>query len=1068
MAINLIDKITNRENLYWAWEKTKFFYKPGDVWFDEIEIAGFEANLEQEFNSIIKDIRKGNYLLHKIKPIGFPKSPDNEGNLRTRQTFWVSVRDQVTWIAIINIIGPYLDEQMPFWSYGNRLYISVFYDKDDAGNKAIRFGHYRNTSKHLLRKWNQSWPMFRKHIALTIKKMCNQPLDADEKELEETNRLIRLKQLHCGYLDDGFWNRKKSTDIFWASIDFEKFYPSAKIQTVRENIIEYLPQDQINEIFLALIKSLTTFEIDSSGWNSEDLKKSLQIESTVFENIPTGLFAAHFLANILLLKTDLFAHKAILERGNIAHFRFVDDHIILCDNFEDLTEWIELYKEELDKHTTGAKINYEKTEPSALKEFLVGSEDDNLFSKQKDEAIKSCKLDPEYPSPLMTQTLAKISKINETEFDLLDNDDKDRFIADIEHLLLAEFNEQEIRKDTRLSFAATILTRLVPKIIIDNSEIIKAETDLANLSFDLVDKTKKARLDQEEEQQFLDVIIDLKKKIGYLNSVLEKRYDLLYEKTYKILQKVVYENFDKVRLWNRAMEFCFNTGYNGVGKLFELIDKLANEKKASKLTLIFIESLILQVLSNLALRAAKNITDPNTTHLQKNKSQLFLESLNEPEFLQRIKKTDGKFYHTKAINLFEKTLEVVHFTINENSKISFVDSSIANSQLPVETYDYYSSNVSSWIWWFNAKLSLDYYSPSKLWLESINKIPFDNSVSISLALLYPKSIPFHVFSKLENSITNDGWLFDLIKNNDPSALKNYTTFPRVVTVFDKLMPLSNYLTLYDWNIWLETLEMNLHNKYYKNDQGYYDTRISEWTSLEIVRQITELLIPKLEEPTFGDEEITDLKYVHPNNYLIPDEWVTEPAIPFSWHEWERISLNTIKLNNIENFIKDERFSPVTLDPFGQEDAVESAILGIGALLTCLLSRDFNLPAYWNSDGHRRAWLNLIYSKLKATHISSLTKQLLDSIFSKRNKETRLLNIFFPDLEREYEFSEDTLIDPPEITTLKELSKFIAASQKVLKSYRLNIQDNMPRQLIPVSLKQLTQQYQPYKDEEEQP
>jgi len=145
--------------------------------------------------------------------------------------------------------------------------------------------------------------------------------------------------------------------------------------------------------------------------------------------------------------------------------------------------------------------------------------------------------------------------------------------------------------------------------------------------------------------------------------------------------------------------------------------------------------------------------------------------------------------------------------------------------------------------------------------------------------------------------------------------------------------------------------------------------------------------------------------------------------------------------------------------------IESTILGIGALLACLLSRDFGLPAYWNTDGHQRAWLNLIYTKLKTSHISSLTKQLLDSIFSKRNKETDLLNLFFP--EKEYEFFEDTLIDPPKIITLKNLSDFIVASQKVLKSYRLNIQDNLPRQLIPVSLKQLTQQYQPYKDEEDQ-
>ena len=90
--------------------------------------------------------------------------------------------------------------------------------------------------------------------------------------------------------------------------------------------------------------------------------------------------------------------------------------------------------------------------------------------------------------------------------------------------------------------------------------------------------------------------------------------------------------------------------------------------------------------------------------------------------------------------------------------------------------------------------------------------------------------------------------------------------------------------------------------------------------------------------------------------------------------------------------------------------------------------------------------------------------MLDSVFSKRNKETVLLNLFFP--SKEYEFSEDTAIDPPLINTLKELDIFITASQNILKKYRLNVQDNLPRQLIPVSFKQLTKQFQPFEDEEQ--
>ena len=43
-----------RDNLYWAWDKAKHLYRCGDIWFDESEVAHFEANLEPEINAIIK------------------------------------------------------------------------------------------------------------------------------------------------------------------------------------------------------------------------------------------------------------------------------------------------------------------------------------------------------------------------------------------------------------------------------------------------------------------------------------------------------------------------------------------------------------------------------------------------------------------------------------------------------------------------------------------------------------------------------------------------------------------------------------------------------------------------------------------------------------------------------------------------------------------------------------------------------------------------------------------------------------------------------------------------------
>lgn len=237
----LIQEITEHKNLYWAWEKTKWCYKPGDIWFNEIEVAAFEANLDIELASIRKDILSGTYTNTAIQPVPFPKGKNADGP-RTRQTFWVSVRDQVTWIAVVNIIGKYLDSAMPFWSYGNRLFVPVF---KEEGEKEWKFGSYRNTSRYIFRTWKQSWPMFRRHINITTKFLSRRQaglelidLDEIETELLETNKaLVNEHPLKVRYLEADYWKIDFDGNLFWASIDFEKFYPSVKHSAIKSNLI---------------------------------------------------------------------------------------------------------------------------------------------------------------------------------------------------------------------------------------------------------------------------------------------------------------------------------------------------------------------------------------------------------------------------------------------------------------------------------------------------------------------------------------------------------------------------------------------------------------------------------------------------------------------------------------------------------------------------------------------------------------------------------------------------------------------------------------------------------------
>ena len=273
---------------------------------------------------------------------------------------------------------------MPFWSYGHRLYRSIFYEDQDNVKKELKFGPYRNSKKQLYIKWTQSWPLYRKHIAITSKIFGHQDKfresyeqfvdedleDVTQKDILERNMTLREDQRNS-YLENGYWDKKLSGEIYWASIDLAKFYPTVNLKTVRQNIQRYLG-DYYSSNFEELLNNLLIFEVDKTGWNNDelDLIQLNQRDSDIFQGIPTGLIVDGFLANIALMHVDDIIKSKLIECKNIAHFRFVDDHVILADDFDRLCTWISEYKHILDTNEIGSEMNSEKTQPPTLAKYL--------------------------------------------------------------------------------------------------------------------------------------------------------------------------------------------------------------------------------------------------------------------------------------------------------------------------------------------------------------------------------------------------------------------------------------------------------------------------------------------------------------------------------------------------------------------------------------------------------------------------------------------------------------------------------------------------------------------------
>lgn len=459
--MSVYDDLLLPENFFYAWKKAKSLTRTDDGYVDIVEVAEFELNLEAQLASIRDEFRQGTYNLAPLRPLPRPKKIDDNNAAISRQYFQVSIRDQVAWIAVVNALGPRLDSLMPPWSYGNRLYRAAWYeDVEDGRHSKLERGPYRHESGHLYRKFQHSWPLFRRHVSLTSRKMVetNTRKSADYDDAE--NRALEAARTDkLEYINREYWpsdKRKKGTQLFHAGVDLRQFYPNVRRKAVLSGLTS-LPDFAFNSQLVALLEAMLDFRIDAEVLPPHLLEN---VDPSFFpdtrDGIPTGLFVAGFLSNAAMLPVDRKVNEIINQRRNIAHFRYVDDHVLLAYDFDDICSWIAEYQKILTDHGIGVQINDKKYDPPELGVYLRPS--DGISNDKQQDLRKAAQaetiIDGASPTRLLTKTLAQVSAIAQVDIEVLDDDDLRERLQQLEWLLLADIPEREIRPDTRAAFAA--------------------------------------------------------------------------------------------------------------------------------------------------------------------------------------------------------------------------------------------------------------------------------------------------------------------------------------------------------------------------------------------------------------------------------------------------------------------------------------------------------------------------------------------------------------------------------------------------------------------------------------
>jgi len=1052
------DQLVSPENLVWAWQKAKRLYESSDVPVDWGAITAFELNLENELAAISQDFINLTYRMTPLILLPQPKKPDESGNPRLRQSFHVAVRDQVAWLALVNVIGPTLDAKVPPWVYGHRLYKAAWFESEQNQHPRLALGPYRHSTGALYRKFKHSWPLFRRHISLTARRMVNAL--PHEEQLDQSERSALNYEDSPIYLNARHWPEKAGPQLHYVSIDLEKFYPSIKKEAIIVGLRRNLPDYSIDPWLIALVDQLLKFKVSRKG--STLLRKPIVEPITrpgVMSGLPTGLMVAGFLSNVAMLRLDRLAARRLRRDPSIAQFRFVDDHALLAYDFDRLCAWIQWYEELLSRMKIGPKISKTKFDPPNMADAYASA----LNSTERVAGREGSKIDGRHPSALMTKTLALVSEIAGVDFDILSAQSKAERLHELEWLLVANLPDREIRSDTRAAFAAGRIATLVPIASNPSVDLLHAWRLLANLEHQLAAKANNS-------DPLMIKNRDLQKStVNSLSKAERNAYIKRVDHYFSLINQALLDHPDKPRLLIRALDYCRTTGHGGTGSVLKWL--WSNEDTSLKPLSANLRPLAIQTIARHISTAARDFRDRRLLERQRFAARRYLRSLGTRTVRRLLKATVDTADSGDIANIFATA--VLRAAISSATELTQYRAPTSTLRRQTESLrdDIGSIPINApsaawarltqyplgvWVHWLESRDRAYRLEPSKTWRCTAQAL--DPKILGDWQNLR-KGLPQLSFEQLgvvdirgfaSFKLSDAGLLLDALRVHPKFDLSPRHGEVKVVKQLRRhlaeLRKHDGYVSLEGWVGYL-------------NDEGAgpHDPRRSEWTALEILRQLLVSIT------TFPGVEITVLDNLHPSNILVPKAWFCSPpgvhSRNWTWETWRqfvRAPKNSIYkvrypvLDYRRRMPRDEAAPHLYID-------WQARLRGCGLLLVGLLAQDFRLPVLWNVRGLERDASGFVRAVLEETPASSMTHAIIDAALLPRSNETALMRLqpwaFFG--ERIVETINDTRIDPPMITGVDELLKSIMDAQSTLESRQISVLKNAPRQLIPMNVLQLT-------------
>jgi hypothetical protein len=406
----LLSQILSDANLQLAWRRACQHFTKNYNFVDHAAVASFHRSLERSLREVARDLSTGRYRVAPLRLAPQPKHRlDRTSPLAMREIFWLEPRDQVAWLAIANVVGPLLDNQMPAWSYGHRL-------SDGNGVRAAR--HDTRPSDYFVWSPNESWPICQRHIVLTARHMraggridasqlCPEELIAWQLEME---RPIARRLPYWAQEDLQDSCAELRENVFYATFDFKSFSSGLRLNDVKQALYAYLPRLQNEPLLVSLIDSMLEFEVASVPLPSTESLDGIWLKANRLSHLPAGLIVQGFLANVAMLPVDLLASNAMVGLP-IAYFRFFDDHIVLSTDASALRDWLCSYRQIVRRLAPSLEFNRKKTKPRHLGNVLAGGEEAILDEQGLSAGVREdVVFDPDEPEKLWPLSALKVHR----------------------------------------------------------------------------------------------------------------------------------------------------------------------------------------------------------------------------------------------------------------------------------------------------------------------------------------------------------------------------------------------------------------------------------------------------------------------------------------------------------------------------------------------------------------------------------------------------------------------------------------------------------------------------------